>query len=196
MAASGKLLMTRLTQVSAGASVAPMEIIYLHILLTLQLTRSLHTRPALLASFRGSQPVQPLEEYPEVEVLHNPPEWKYVERLLPPTIVPQPLAKTEYPSGWKPQTADGKAEGYFVARTRNHMIPVYLQTTFRGQRRITIVRHIQGDIWALEKDLRAIVERARNGKLCATRVNELSGQIHIHGDYVDVLREHLKSKGF
>ncbi|KAH8415387.1 hypothetical protein KR222_007898, partial [Zaprionus bogoriensis] len=161
-----------------------------------QLTRSLHTATALRGNFRSSQPVQPLEQYPEVEVLHNPPEWKYVERLLPPTLVPQPVEKPAYPSGWQPQTADGQAEGYFVARTKNHMVPVYLHRSFRGQRRITVVRRVQGDIWALEQELRAVVERARNGKLCASRINELSGQIRFHGDYVDVLREHLKAKGF
>ncbi|TDG40120.1 hypothetical protein AWZ03_013456 [Drosophila navojoa] len=161
-----------------------------------QLVRSLHTDCARLSSFRSSREVQPLEQYPEVEVLHNPPEWKYVERLLPPRTVPQPVAKPAYPSGWKPQTATGQESGYFVARTKNHMLPVYLNTRFRGQRRLTIVRLIQGDIWALERDLRQVVEQSRNGKLCATRVNELSGQIHIHGDYVDLLREHLKSKGF
>ncbi|XP_062141562.1 large ribosomal subunit protein mL49 [Drosophila sulfurigaster albostrigata] len=158
--------------------------------------RSLHTQPAIFSSFRSSRQVQPLEQYPEVEVVHNPPEWKYVERLLPPQTVPQPVAKADYPSGWKPQTADGNSDGYFVARTKNHMVPVYLHTRHRGQRRITIVRRIQGDIWRLEREVRDVVERARNGKLCATRVNELSGQIHVHGDYVDVLREHLKSKGF
>lgn len=158
--------------------------------------RSLHTDYARLSSFRSSSEVKPLEQYPEVEVLHNPPEWKYVERLLPPRTVPQPVEKSEYPSGWQPQTANGEESGYFVARTKNHMVPVYLNTRFRGQRRLTIVRYIQGDIWALERDLRQVVEQARNGKLCATRVNELSGQIHIHGDYVDLLREHLKSKGF
>ncbi|EDV95359.1 GH17902 [Drosophila grimshawi] len=159
--------------------------------------RSLHTQPARLSSFRSSQPVQPLEAYPEVEVVHNPPEWKYVERLLPPSTVPEPVAKPTYPSGWQPQRANGdNSSGYFVARTKNHMVPVYLHTRFRGQRRLTVVRRVQGDIWALERDLRSIVEQARNGKLCATRVNELSGQIYIHGDYVDLLREHLKSKGF
>ncbi|XP_068159753.1 large ribosomal subunit protein mL49 [Drosophila tropicalis] len=158
--------------------------------------RSFHGQPALWSSFRSSQPVQPIEQYPEIEVVQNPPEWKYVERLLPPKTVPKPLPKNEYPSGWQPQKADGTDFGYFVARTKNHMVPVYLQTTFRGQRRLTVVRRIQGDIWALERDLRSVVEQARNGKLCATRVNELSGQIYIHGDYVDVLREHLKAKGF
>ncbi|KAH8420589.1 hypothetical protein KR009_011706, partial [Drosophila setifemur] len=161
-----------------------------------QLTRNIHWQPALLSSFRSSRPVQDLDKYPEVEVHKQPPEWRFVERLLPPTTVPKPVEKKDYPSGWRPQTEDGSEAGYYVSRTKNHMVPVYLQTKFRGQRRITVVRHIQGDIWQLEKDLRAVVEQARNGKLCATRVNELSGQIHIHGDHVDVVREHLKERGF
>ncbi|KAH8265148.1 hypothetical protein KR044_004147, partial [Drosophila immigrans] len=161
-----------------------------------QLTRSLHTQPAIFSSFRSSREVQPLEEYPEVEIAHNPPEWKFVERLLPPPTVPQPVARSAYPSGWLPQTADGATDGWFVARTKNHMVPVYLHTRHRGQRRVTVVRRVQGDIWALEREVRQVVERSRGGKVCATRVNELSGQIHVHGDYVDVLREHLKSKGF
>ncbi|XP_054730205.1 probable 39S ribosomal protein L49, mitochondrial [Anastrepha obliqua] len=149
------------------------------------------------SSYLSSQEVGPREQYPEIEIVHNAPEWKYVERLLPPKTVPKPITKAEYPSGWKPQTAATLPDlKYFVARTKNHMVPVYLQTTFRGQRRITVVRRIQGDIWELEKELRIVVEKARNGKLCASRVNEMSGQIHFHGDYVDVIREHLKEKGF
>ncbi|XP_053951186.1 probable 39S ribosomal protein L49, mitochondrial [Anastrepha ludens] len=149
------------------------------------------------SSYLSSQEVGLREQYPEIEIVHNAPEWKYVERLLPPKTVPKPIAKSEYPSGWKPQTAATLPDlKYFVARTKNHMVPVYLQTTFRGQRRITVVRRIQGDIWELEKELRIVVEKARNGKLCASRVNEMSGQIHFHGDYVDVIREHLKEKGF
>ncbi|KAH8314000.1 hypothetical protein KR067_012363 [Drosophila pandora] len=161
-----------------------------------QFTRNLYSQPALLSSFRSSRQVQELEKYPEVEVVANPPEWRFVERLLPPETVPQPVAQKDYPSGWRPQTEDGSKAGYYVARTKNHMVPVYLQTRFRGQRRITVVRRVQGDIWALEKDLRSVVEKSRNGKLCATRVNELSGQIHIHGDHVDILRDYLKERGF
>ncbi|KAH8343260.1 hypothetical protein KR059_007643 [Drosophila kikkawai] len=161
-----------------------------------QFTRKLHSQPALLSSFRSSREVQELDQYPDVEVVANPPEWRFVERLLPPATVPQPEMKQEYPSGWRPQKEDGSKSGYYVARTKNHMVPVYLHTRFRGQRRITVVRRVQGDIWSLEKDLRAVVEQSRNGKLCATRVNELSGQIHIHGDHVDILRGYLKEKGF
>ncbi|XP_004525024.1 probable 39S ribosomal protein L49, mitochondrial [Ceratitis capitata] len=149
------------------------------------------------SSYLSSPPVAPREEYPEVEIVQNAPEWKYVERLMPQKIIPKPIEKPEYPSGWKPQTAASLPDlKYFVARTKNHMVPVYLHTTFRGQRRITVIRRIQGDIWELERELRVVVEKARNGKLCASRVNEMSGQIHFHGDYVDVIREYLKEKGF
>ncbi|XP_030381545.1 probable 39S ribosomal protein L49, mitochondrial isoform X2 [Scaptodrosophila lebanonensis] len=161
-----------------------------------QLIRLINTQPALHSNFRSSKVVEPLDQYPEVEIVHNAPEWKYVERLLPPRIVPQPKPKESYPSGWQPQTANASERSYYIARTKNHMVPVYLHTRFRGQRRLTVVRRVQGDIWALERDLRAVVESARNGKLCASRVNELSGQIYFHGDYVDVLRDHLKSQGF
>ncbi|KAI8115409.1 putative 39S ribosomal protein L49, mitochondrial [Lucilia cuprina] len=154
---------------------------------------------ARFSSFLSSEKVRPLEEYPEVEVLKNPPEWKYVERLLPKKVVPKIEPKAEYPSGWKPPSVGlhniDKVE-YFVARSRNHMIPVYLEVTYRGQRRVTVVKHVQGNIWQLEKELRQLVEKARDGKLCATRVNEMSGQVRIHGDYVDIVREYLKSKGY
>lgn len=37
---------------------------------------------------------------------------------------------------------------YFVARTKNHMVPVYLRLEeVRGIRKVTIIRHIEGDIW-------------------------------------------------
>lgn len=154
---------------------------------------------ARFSSFLSSDKVQPLEEYPEVEVLKNPPEWKYVERLLPKEVIPKLVPKPEYPSGWKPQSVgmgDIEKVAYYIPRTRNHMIPVYLETTFRGQRRVTVVKHVQGNLWQLERELRQIVEKARNGRKCATRVNEMSGQVRIHGDYVDVVREYLKSKGY
>ncbi|XP_037935925.1 probable 39S ribosomal protein L49, mitochondrial [Teleopsis dalmanni] len=150
------------------------------------------------SSFQSSPKVRPLEEYPNVEVVHNPPEWKYVERVLPQIIVPKPEVKKEYPSGWKLPTALNNPDKlkYYVARTANHMIPVYLKRYYRGQRRITAIRRIQGDIWALEKDLRAVVEKSRDGKTCASRVNEMSRQIYFHGDYVDVVREFLKDNGY
>lgn len=74
------------------------------------------------------------------------------------------------------------------------MIPVYLHTYFRGLRRITKLRKIQGDIWLLERELRECIE-SRSGKKIATRVNELSGQIWVRGDYVTIVNEFLLKKG-
>uniref|UniRef100_A0A1A9WX34 Large ribosomal subunit protein mL49 n=1 Tax=Glossina brevipalpis TaxID=37001 RepID=A0A1A9WX34_9MUSC len=151
------------------------------------------------SSFLTSKPVQPLEKYPEIEIVKNPPEWKYVERVLPKLVIPKPLERTEYPSGWKPPKVGSHnidQLSYYVARTKNYMLPVYLKTTHRGQRRLTIVRHVQGNLWQLESELRQLVEKERGGKVCVTRVNEMSRQVHIHGDYVDIIREYLKSKGY
>lgn len=154
---------------------------------------------ARFSSYLSSEKVASIEEYPEVEVVHKPPEWKYVERLLPKPVVPKLVEKAEYPSGWKPPSVSVKDIDrlqYFVSRSRNHMLPVYMERTFRGQRRVTLVKRVQGNIWELEKELRAVVEKERGGKICATRVNEMSGQVRIHGDYEDVVRDFLKSKGY
>ena len=153
--------------------------------------------PKRYSSYRSSTVVEDLSQYPEVEIIKNPPEWKYVERLLPSQLIPVPQIKQTYSSGWQPQKSSlcDKSK-YFIARTKNHMIPVYLHRTFRGERRVTVIRRIEGDLWTLEKELREIVEKSRNGKLCASRVNEMSGQIRFHGDYVNLIKDHLMSKGY
>lgn len=144
------------------------------------------------SSFRSSNQVEPIEEYPQVEVLKNPPEWEYVEQILRKPLVPEPQPKSEYPSGWRPQT--NLSNPYYVARTKNHMIPVYLNRFFRGTRRITELRKIQGDIWLLERELRDCIE-TRIGRKIASRVNELSGQITFKGDYVTIINDFLMKKG-
>lgn len=148
-----------------------------------------------MSSFQSSHPIYDGSAYPEVEVLKNPPEWKFVERLLPRKIVPKPIPKEEYPSGWKPQTIDINQTDYFIARTKNHMVPVYLIRKFRGMRRLTVVRRVQGDIWALEAELKAAIEK-HIGKMIITRVNEMSSQIYFKGDYVNFVKEYLLKKGF
>lgn len=115
---------------------------------------------------------------------------------MAPSIVPKPKPKPEYPSGWQPQhQIDETKSPYFIARTKNFMFPVYLCTTYRGQRRTTVIRRVQGDIWKLEEELRALVEKHR-GKICASRINEMSGQIRFHGDYVNLIKDYLQKKGF
>lgn len=133
---------------------------------------------------------------PEVEIVQNPPEWKYVERLLTSALtVPVPTPKAEYPSGWKPQTVDPSQATYMIHRTKNHMVPIYLKIQQRGYRRITIIKNIQGDIWALAEDLRAFLEDY-TGRLVLIRVQEFSGQIWIRKDYVNLVKDYLVQKGY
>ncbi|XP_050072005.1 probable 39S ribosomal protein L49, mitochondrial [Anopheles maculipalpis] len=145
------------------------------------------------SSFRSSEPVGDLAQYPEVEVVRNPPEWKYVERLLAPRTVPKPTPKESYPSGWKPASPQPNLK-YVVLRTKNHMLPVYLRRAFRGQRRITAIRHVEGDIWQLEAELRYLIEKQLSRPII-TRVNEMSGQIELKGDHVGFVEKFLLEKG-
>lgn len=75
------------------------------------------------------------------------------------------------------------------------MIPVYLIISFRGTRRQTKVRRIQGDIWAFEADLRAFLEDHLKRNM-SMRVNEFTGDIKILGDYVNLVKHFLSEKGF
>lgn len=159
----------------------------------LYIPQILHANPVRNGSFRSSEPVGDITQFPEVEVVKNAPEWKYVERLLAPRVVPKPVAQSEYPSGWKPPQPKPDLK-YFVARTKNHMLPVYLHRSFRGQRIITAIRRIDGDIWQLEAELRYLIEKRLN-KQIVTRVNEMNGQIELKGDFVTIVEEYLLEKG-
>ncbi|XP_058821369.1 large ribosomal subunit protein mL49 [Topomyia yanbarensis] len=159
-----------------------------------QLLRNVSVLDGLrMSSFRASEPLENIDQFPEVEVVKNSPEWKYVERLIAPRVVPAPIARSSYPSGWKPASPDPGLK-YFVARTKNHMLPVYLRRSYRGQRIITAVRRIDGDIWQLEAELRYLIESKLN-KQIVTRVNEMNAQIELKGDFVTIVEQFLLSKG-
>lgn len=132
---------------------------------------------------------------PQIEIVRNPPEWKFVEQLLPAATVPIPTIKKEYPSGWRPQTIDPSQTKYFIRRNKSHMVPVHLSITFRGTRRVTELQKIEGDIWALAEELRDFLEDYTDRKM-AIRVQEFSGQIWIKGDYVNLIKDYLVDKGF
>lgn len=136
-----------------------------------------------------------LNAQPNVEILKNPPEWKFVERILPKATVPVPTPKTNYTSGWTPQKAEAFKQPYFIKRSRNHMIPVYLNISFRGTRKQTIIRNIKGDIWHFHQEIMDYIKyyMARDER---SRVNEFTQQIKINGDYVNLIKDYLSSKGF
>lgn len=155
-------------------------------------------QPLRQISYRQSPYVETIDKstLPEVQVVKNPPEWKYVERLLGKSAtVPVPTEKTQYPSGWRPQTIDPSQAPYMIRRSKNHMVPVYLKISFRGYRRQTIIRYIQGDIHALAEELRVFLEDY-TGRKMAIRINEFSGQIWIKRDYVNLIKDYLVKKGY
>lgn len=151
------------------------------------------------SSFRSSEPLSAvqLDQQPNVQYDRSAETWQHVQNLLAPPVVPTPTAKAAYTSGWQPPLPAAQLAQlpYHVPRTKNHMVPVYLETTFRGQRRVTRVRHCAGDIWLLERELRAAIEQRIGGKPLATRVHEMSGQIWIKGDYVELVRQFLVKQG-
>lgn len=51
----------------------------------------------------NSKKVGDPSQYTDFETVENPPEWKYVERVLPTKCIPNPKVKDTYPSGWQPQ---------------------------------------------------------------------------------------------
>lgn len=151
--------------------------------------------PLRLSSFKSSQQFEDIDKHPKVEVIQNPPEWKYVERLLGNKLIPKPTIKAEYPSGWAPPDPTRfKDLPYFVKRTRNYMLPVYLEIAFRGQRHISMLKNIEGDIWKLEEELHRMLEN-KIGKRIFSRINEMNRTIKFKGDYVTLIQKYLLSKG-
>lgn len=136
-----------------------------------------------------------LNAQPNIEIIKNPPEWKYVEQVLRRKTVPVPASKDEYPSGWTPQQPSAFQHPYFVTRTRNYMVPVYLKIDHRGLRRTTTIKNITGDIWELYHDS---MRHIKHYMACDERaqVNEFTRQIIINGDYVNLMKNFLIKKGF
>ncbi|GAB0092992.1 Probable 39S ribosomal protein L49, mitochondrial [Sergentomyia squamirostris] len=147
------------------------------------------------SSFRSSPAFGHLDDHPPVEIAHNPPEWKFVERLLPPATVPTPRHRPNYPSGWRPQQPNITSSPYFIARTRNHMIPVYLKDKFRGSKKITVIHKIQGDIFLLHAELEDLVQKAAGRKILS-RLNEMRGTIEFTGAFANLIKNYLQEKGF
>ncbi|CAH0560108.1 unnamed protein product [Brassicogethes aeneus] len=129
------------------------------------------------------------------EVTKDPVDWKCVENILPRKTIPEPVKKDEYPSGWQPQADDMQSRPYYIERTRNHLIPVYLDLAQHNIRRHTIIRRVKGDIWLLEKEVTEFLQTLSN-KPIRLQVNEFAGFIRINGDFVNAIKYWLKNKGY
>ncbi|KAL8183925.1 UNVERIFIED_CONTAM: 54S ribosomal protein L49, mitochondrial [Gekko kuhli] len=129
-------------------------------------------------------------------IVESTEEYRFVERLIPPSRVPEPPKHDTYPtpSGWRPPQDPPPALPYFVRRSRMHNIPVYRETT-HGCRKMTLIRKIEGDIWALEKEVKEFLTEL-SGRTPATQVNEIACFLRIKGYFDEELKEWLMDKGF
>lgn len=75
-----------------------------------------------------------------------------------------------------------------------HNVPVYTDLT-HGSRKTTLLRKVEGDIWALEKD---VIEHLKEvtGQVLPTQVNEVTMTIRVKGHFDKELKEWLVKKGF
>nr|XP_018899656.1 PREDICTED: probable 39S ribosomal protein L49, mitochondrial [Bemisia tabaci] len=147
-------------------------------------------------SYFTSKLVGDPSKYTDYEITKNPEEWKYVERLFVKPRIPTPKPKDSYPSGWTPQTVDPEKCTWFVHRNKAHMMPVYLDISERGMRRLTKIKKVDGDIWAFYKELKPWLEMVNPGKILGIKVNEVQQEILIHGDHVNQCRRFLLDRGF
>lgn len=94
-------------------------------------------------------------------------EYQFVERLLPPTKIPEPPKHKHYPtpSGWQPPRDPLPSLPYFVRRSRMHNIPVYKEIT-HGNRQMTLIRKVEGDIWVSGLGVCLISSRAEGVGSC------------------------------
>ena len=77
-------------------------------------------------------------------------EFKFVEKLIPNEIVPDPPVHQNYPtpSGWIPVNVDkALSSSYRVLRTRFHNYPIYRNEREGGSRKLVRIKNIDGDIW-------------------------------------------------
>ncbi|XP_077573543.1 large ribosomal subunit protein mL49 [Stigmatopora nigra] len=122
-------------------------------------------------------------------------EYHFVQRLIPPSRVPSPpkhLGPT--PSGWTPPAESPPDLPYMIRRSRMHNVPVYTDVT-HGNRHMTLVRKVEGDIWALERDTKEYLKKL-TGRDMATQVNEVTMTLRVKGYFDKELKEWLVSKGF
>ncbi|KAM9367151.1 large ribosomal subunit protein mL49 [Phaethornis superciliosus] len=141
------------------------------------------------ASSPPSNPPETPPESPPGMVEESTADYVWVERLLPPTRIPDPPQHPSYPtpSGWSPPKGPPPGLPYFVSRSRLHNLPVYPRS---GPRRLTELRRVRGDIWALERELREDLG------VQEVQVNEVTGTLRLKGDVGGELRRWLLQKGF
>ncbi|XP_072887281.1 LOW QUALITY PROTEIN: large ribosomal subunit protein mL49-like [Hemitrygon akajei] len=129
-------------------------------------------------------------------LLRSTEEFHFVERLIPPSTVPVPPKHDRYPtpSGWCPPRDPPPDLPYVIRRSRMHNLPVYTDIT-HGNRKMTVIRKIEGDIWTLDKDVKEYLAQLK-GKTPLTQVNEVTMSLRVKGYFDKELKSWLLEKGF
>ncbi|XP_026863830.2 39S ribosomal protein L49, mitochondrial [Electrophorus electricus] len=128
-------------------------------------------------------------------IVESSEEYRFVERLIPPTCIPTPHKYDgSAPSGWTPPSEVPPALPYMIRRSRMHNVPVYSDIK-HGNQKSTLLRKVEGDIWALNKDVKEYLQQL-TGKELPTQVNEVTGTIRIKGQFDKEIKEWLVKKGF
>ena len=86
---------------------------------------------------------------------------------------------------------------YLVSRTRNHLLPVYYHLDDDPQKCYTVIKQVFGDIWQLESDLRAHLERLKPNKIrMMSSVYETDGRVLFRGRHLKEVVDWLHNAGF
>jgi len=101
-----------------------------------------------------SIPSRPLDwkTFQLTNVIESKEEFKYVEKLIPNQVVPEPPKHDSYPtpSGWVPINPEKSSNlPYHILRTRFYNFPIYAIEREGGSRKLTKIRSIEGNIWVL-----------------------------------------------
>lgn len=143
------------------------------------------------------------KEYTKVRNVTTPELWKYVEQLARIRFAPEPRRRkanepiTPLPSGFIPPPETPPDLPYFVARTRNYILPIYYKLHSDPEMCFTFVNQVTGDLWKLEEDLRLHLENLNeNKRRILTSVHETDGRVLFRGKHLHQVADWLHSKGF
>ena len=174
---------------------------------------------------RFALPSRPLnlKEEELTQVAQSREEFKYVEKILPSEIVPEPPVHESYPtpSGWMPPNYEKSSKlPYYVLRTRFHNFPIYLVEREGGSRKLVRIKNIHGNIWVtnskkisfknfilifflkqFDADLRKFIqeslEKYEDKKLSIySQVNEVQRQVLVKGHYHEYISKFFIECGF
>lgn len=155
------------------------------------------------AIYLGHEDTEGGQQYTKVRNVTSPDLWEYVKRLARIKIAPEvkrrkpnePLIAMS--SGFIPPPEEPPNLPYFIARTRNHLLPVYYWLENDSEKCVTLVKNVMGDIWKFEEDLRSYLESLnKSGERILTSVQEPDEVVEFKGKHLHDVVDWLHGQGF